>query len=158
MKRYQLELIQKDLEKKMVFLAGPRQAGKTWLAKTLSERYQNPLYLNYDSLEHRDIIHQQAWLPHHELIIFDELHKMPDWKNYLKGVFDTKLSHTRILVTGSARLETFSHVGDALAGRYFLHRLLPLSLAELFKLQEPANLTHLLERSGFPEPYLAEIT
>jgi predicted AAA+ superfamily ATPase len=48
------------------------------------------------------------------LIIFDELHKKPEWKNFIKGVFDTKESGTRILVTGSARLEVFDKLGDSI--------------------------------------------
>ena len=39
MKRFQLDLIKKDLEKKMVFLVGPRQSGKTWLAKKIAKAY-----------------------------------------------------------------------------------------------------------------------
>jgi predicted AAA+ superfamily ATPase len=81
---------------------------------------------------------------------------MPDWKNYLKGLFDTKLEHQSILVTGSARLDIFDRVGDSLAGRYFRHRLLPLSLSELKQFNEPINIDQLLERGGFPEPYFAE--
>ncbi len=140
----------------MVFLAGPRQAGKTWLAKDIAHQFNNPLYLNYDQLEHREIIHHQAWLNDVDLIIFDELHKMPKWKNYLKGIYDTKPDNITLLITGSARLDIYSQVGDSLAGRYFLHRLLPLSLAELKQLGQSTDLNHLLQRSGFPEPFLAE--
>jgi predicted AAA+ superfamily ATPase len=156
MKRFQESLILKDLEKKMVFLVGPRQAGKTYLAKTIGNHFQNVLYLNYDLEEHRKTIQKKSWLPQTELLIFDELHKMRGWKNYLKGVFDTKPHNLRILVTGSARMDTFHTAGDSLAGRYFLHHLFPLSIAELNHLGEPLDLEKLIERSGFPEPYLAE--
>jgi predicted AAA+ superfamily ATPase len=71
-------------------------------------------------------------------------------------VYDTKQSHQKILVRGSARLEIFNHVGDSLAGRYFLHRLLPLSPAECEKVQVPYTIDRFLERGGFPEPFLAE--
>jgi len=131
MERYQKRAILRDLNKKMVFLAGPRQAGKTTLAKNIAQEFKDSfVYLNYDRLEDRKIIVKEAWLPSTELIILDEIHKMPKWKNYLKGVYDTKSSHQKILVTGSARLEIFNKVGDSLAGRYFLHRLMPLSPAE----------------------------
>jgi len=79
---------------------------------------------------------------------------MPNWKNYLKGVFDTKLSHQKILVTGSARLEVFNQVGDSLAGRFFLHRLLPLSPSECDMVDVPYTIDHFLQRGGFPEPFL----
>lgn len=159
MKRLQQELIQKDLNKKLVFLVGPRQVGKTWLAKHIAKDYKKHVYLNYDQIEDRKIISQQAWIDSTELLIFDELHKMKGWKNYLKGVFDTKPPEQKILVTGSARLDTFRQFGDSLAGRFFVHRLLPFSLKELldsdYESDTEGLLEQLLERGGFPEPFLA---
>lgn len=157
MNRAQLSFILKDLNKKMVLLVGPRQSGKTWLAKNIATHYLNPLYLNYDSNIDREIMQNEAWAPKTDLLIFDELHKMPDWKNYLKGVFDTKSEKMHLLVTGSARLDVFKRVGDSMAGRYFLHHLLPLSPAELITCGVlDYDLDLLIERSGFPEPFLAE--
>ncbi len=154
MKRYQKAAIIADLQKKMVLLAGPRQAGKTTLAKEIGDEFDSTIYLNYDSTGDRKIIKEESWLPSIELLILDEIHKMPNWKTYLKGVYDTKPAHQKILVTGSARLEVFNQVGDSLAGRYFLHRLMPLSPAELKKVGEETNLDRFIERGGFPEPFL----
>jgi predicted AAA+ superfamily ATPase len=153
--RAQKNIILNDLEKKIVLLVGPRQSGKTWLAKDIAKSFKNSLYLNYDQIKDRKIIHDQSWLDNTDLLIFDELHKMDDWKNYIKGVFDTKPESMRILVTGSARLDIYDHVGDSLAGRYFRHRLLPLSLSELRQCAQDSNIDKLLERGGFPEPYFA---
>jgi predicted AAA+ superfamily ATPase len=155
MERSQLSLIEKDLRQKLVFLTGPRQVGKTHLALDLLKKSANGVYLNYDNLEDRAIIHRSAWLPATELLVLDELHKMAGWKNYLKGVFDTKPAQLRILVTGSARLDTFRSSGDSLAGRYFRHRLNPLSVVEVAQASE-STLDALMTRGGFPEPFLAE--
>ena len=154
MERLQKDVIINDLRKKMVILSGPRQVGKTWLAKKISENFKNPLYLNYDSLDHRQVIERQSWLPDTDLLILDELHKMSGWKNLLKGIYDTKSPKLSILVTGSARLETFRGVGDSLAGRYFHHQLFPLSLAEI---SNPKLSDHdqLLSLGEFPEPFLS---
>ncbi len=154
--RIQKAAILKDLDKKMVLLVGPRQTGKTWLAREIAKAFKQSVYLNYDQLADRKIMLDQAWLGSTDLLVLDELHKMPDWKNYLKGVFDTKASHLRILVTGSARLNIFDQLGDSLAGRYYRHRLLPFSLAELRQVSYESNLERLLERGGFPEPFLAD--
>ena len=156
MRRSQKKLILDDLEKKIVLLVGPRQAGKTWLAKDIAREFKNSVYLNFDHIPDRKIMESQAWLPTTDLLILDELHKMDDWKNYLKGIFDTRPEGMRILVTGSARLDVYDHLGDSLAGRYFRHRLLPFSLAELRQVDEEVDIEKLIERSGFPEPYLAE--
>ncbi|HJZ23333.1 MAG TPA: ATP-binding protein [Candidatus Babeliales bacterium] len=156
MERIQKNLILKDLEKKIVLLVGPRQSGKTWLAKNIADSFKSSIYLNYDQVQDRDIMYAQSWLPNTDLLILDELHKMNGWKNYLKGIYDTKPKSMRILVTDSARLDIYDQLGDSLAGRYFRHRLLPFSLAELSQLSEPIDFERLQIRSGFPEPYLVE--
>jgi predicted AAA+ superfamily ATPase len=156
MQRAQKTKILQDLEKKMVLLSGPRQAGKTWLAKNIAREFRNSIYLNYDQILDREIMLSQSWLPNTDILVLDELHKMKNWKNYLKGVYDTKPSSMKILVTGSARLDIYDQLGDSLAGRYFRQRLLPLSLAELSQVGEKTDIDRLIERGGFPEPYLAE--
>ncbi|MDD5674901.1 MAG: ATP-binding protein [Chitinivibrionales bacterium] len=154
--RPQENQIRRDLEKKIVFLVGPRQTGKTWLAKRIMQSFHGALYLNFDSSLDRETIRKQNWLATTPLIVFDEIHKMKKWKNYLKGVFDTRPAGLRILVTGSARLDTFRKGGDSLAGRFFRHRLLPLSVHELTLNKIETPLQRLIERGGFPEPLLAE--
>lgn len=156
MERAQKQAIIQDLSKKMVLLAGPRQAGKTTLAKSIAQEFSSSLYLTYDRADDRKIIIDESWLPSVELLILDEIHKMENWKNYLKGIYDTKPPNQKILVTGSARLDVFNQMGDSLAGRYFYHRLLPLSPAECEKIHKNYTLDHFLERGGFPEPFLAE--
>ncbi|MDO8886503.1 ATP-binding protein [Candidatus Oleimmundimicrobium sp.] len=156
MYRKQIESIIKDLNKKIVFIVGPRQVGKTWLALEIGKRFDNTTYLNYDSFEDSQIIKDESWLQSTELLILDELHKMPGWKSYLKGVFDTKPKNLKILVTGSARLDTFRQTGDSLAGRFFIHRLLPFSISELQEDPISNDIERFIQRGGFPEPFLSE--
>jgi len=155
MERIQLPFILKDLEKKMVFLSGPRQVGKSWLARAAMKNYVRPLYLNWDQTGNRDIIRSQSWPLFTDLLVLDEIHKMPEWKNYLKGLYDTKVEGLRILVMGSARLDTFRQSGDSLAGRFFAHRLLPVSPAEALAAGKKRDLAWHLVAGGFPEPWLA---
>ncbi|MBU0463188.1 MAG: ATP-binding protein [Proteobacteria bacterium] len=156
MERQQKQHIINDLKKKMVFITGPRQVGKTWLAKEIARLFPKSVYLNYDSAGDRKIIKDEVWLEDTQLLILDELHKMKGWKNYLKGVYDTKPAGMMILVTGSARLEAFRQQGDSLAGRFFRHRLLPFSPAESAHVGVSVDPTIFLNRGGFPEPFLAD--
>ena len=117
------------------------------------KEYQNPLYLNYDSLQDQKIVEQESWHPKVDLLIFDEIQKRNQWKNYIKGIFDKRVNkRPHILVTGSARLHAFAKSGDSLAGRYFLHTLFPFSPVEIEKSESHKNISHLLDRGGFPEP------
>ncbi|QQR64699.1 ATP-binding protein [Candidatus Kaiserbacteria bacterium] len=156
--RKQTQTIIQDLKKKIVFVVGPRQVGKTWIAKEVMKSFEHPLYLNFDDSDHRKIIKDKKFLFGVDLVVFDEIHKMRNWKNYLKGIYDTKPEGLSILVTGSARLNAYRRVGDSLAGRYLLHRILPFSLQELKGTMYEGAVERLLTRGGFPERFLTEDT
>ena len=150
MDRYLASQIKHDLNKKMVFLGGPRQVGKTTLAKSIAHDLKG--YLNWDIAEHREKILKRE-ISRAQLLIFDEIHKYRSWRNYLKGLFDQSPRERKILVTGSARLDLYRFGGDSFQGRYHFLRLHPLSVAEL-KMNRQEDIMSLLELGGFPEPFL----
>ncbi len=170
-------------EKGMIFLTGPRQVGKTTLAQIISGSFINHLYFNWDIPEHRvrltenpnffeEIERKDASPP---FIVFDEIHKYKEWKNYLKGVYDHFHGRYQFLVSGSGRLDIYQKGGDSLAGRYFLFHLWPFTVAELGNnqtsidelLKNPLQISmarnkelkeiwmQLSNLSGFPEPFLS---
>ena len=155
MERYLTKYIQEDLSIKIVLLTGPRQTGKTTLSKMLKSDYD---YFNFDNLEDRLSLQEKSWDRSKDLVIFDELHKLKNWKSWLKGVYDTEGIPPSLLVTGSAKLDTYRKVGDSLAGRFFQFRMHPLDLKEIKTFVNPENLEteleKLLEIGGFPEPFL----
>ncbi len=161
MNRYLKKLISNDLPRKMVILTGPRQIGKTTLSRQLLTDFPNGQYLNWDVLADRFILQRQSWNPRAGLLVLDEIHKMRNWKGWLKGVVDSLPAGQALLVTGSARMETFRQSGESLAGRYFAYRLYPISVREWCHEQGVSPITaldHLLVRGGFPEPCLAADT
>ena len=159
MERYLRASVEADLARKMVFLVGPRQVGKTTLAKALMAGYSRAQYLNWDVAGDRRIILGQTWSPRGKLLVLDEVHKMRDWKAHLKGAWDGRGEGQSILVTGSARMDTFRQSGESLAGRYFSLRMHPVSVREwcaASSAKPDDALDRLIERGGFPEPFLAE--
>lgn len=159
--------IQKDLEKKMVFLGGARQVGKTTLATHELGKYYKTNYFNWDKLSDRKQALLGEWPAEAELIILDEFHKNKRWKTWIKGEYDTHKSRFRFILTGSARLNVFRRGGDSLQGRYHYYRLHPFSLSELLQMTSSTPLgselqfsslslkesfESLLEYGGFPEP------
>jgi len=133
----------------MVFLGGPRQCGKTTLAKKLLAGRSG--YLNWDADDDRERILARQ-LPDSDLWVFDEIHKFRRWRNYLKGLFDKREPGQQILVTGSARLDLYRFGGDSLQGRYHFLRLHPMSLAEMAARPGASDLEDLFHLGGFPEP------
>lgn len=155
----------------MVFLAGPRQVGKTTSCRSFIRRHH---YFNWDNDDDRQVIisgpaavAEKIGAGETRTIVFDELHKYTNWKNFLKGFYDTyahDLFH--VVVTGSSRLDLYRKGADSLMGRYFLYHMFPLSVAEVAhkgqtfeKIAPPKNINDedfaALQRfGGFPEPYL----
>ena len=170
-------------EKSMIFLVGPRQVGKTTLSKIISRNFINNLYFNWDIPQDKTRLVENPTFfqeikrrdPSIPLIIFDEIHKYKDWKNYLKGVYDQFHESYQFLVSGSGSLDIYQKGGDSLAGRYFLFHLWPFTMSELGRrnltiddfLANPLQISmensemlkekwvRLSKLSGFPEPYLA---
>jgi predicted AAA+ superfamily ATPase len=153
--RYLVPYIQKDLNRKMVFVGGPRQCGKTTMAKEILDQNRVGLYLNWDDDDDRNAILKKKWSTTDRLLIFDELHKFRRWKTWIKGLFDKVGKLHQILVTGSARLDLYRRGGDSLMGRYHYWRLHPFTLCE-----RPPGITledgfdRLMRLGGFPEPFL----
>jgi predicted AAA+ superfamily ATPase len=151
--------LQRDLGRKLVVLTGARQAGKTTLARQLMAGFEAAQVLSWDVPADRRLIAAHAWTPKARLVVFDEIHKMRGWKTFLKGAWDGRSDGQAMLVTGSARMDTFRQGGESLAGRYFGWRLHPFSVRELMQAQGLAAapaLQRLLQRGGFPEPCLGE--
>lgn len=147
--------ILKDLEKKMVFVGGPRQCGKTTLAQSFLRADSSGLYLNWDRLRDRKIILDGGWSDQDHLLVFDEIHKHKKWKNLLKGYYDTEKQLHKFLVTGSARLDLYQRGDDSLMGRCHYWRLHPFSLYDIPKGVDSAEaLTRLMRVGGFPEVFL----
>jgi uncharacterized protein len=181
-KRGYLSAIEWNLQAKcpvMLFLMGARQVGKTTVSRLVADNYAQSLYLNWDIEKHRDwILSGQSFiekifpLKHagpKPLVIFDELHKYKEWKNFLKGFYDLYKDHYAIIVTGSAHLNIFQKGGDSLMGRYTPYTIHPFSIAELHPHigeKEEEDLIHspfylseedwqsLVDFGGFPAPFL----
>ena len=154
--RYLYKNIVNDLNRKMVFIGGPRQVGKTTLAKNILEQtYQSGRYFNWDYYDDRHDLIAQKWQDNNGLIVFDELHKYKNWKNWIKGIYDTNEGTSHFLVTGSARLDIYRRGGDSLLGRYHYWRLHPFGLDEYpEKMPSKEAFKRLMTVGGFPEPFL----
>ncbi|CAD7775953.1 MAG: hypothetical protein KCCBMMGE_00389 [Candidatus Methanoperedenaceae archaeon GB37] len=131
------------LGKRMCFLTGPRQIGKTTLSLLhLKSLRQEKNYYNWDTLGVKKLYAENPLFFLENLpeippppapnlmpkywIVFDEFHKHPNWKNLLKGYYDEFGHFLRFVVCGSARLDLFRLTGESLLGRYFLFKMFPL--------------------------------
>jgi predicted AAA+ superfamily ATPase len=158
--------------RQMALVSGPRQVGKTTTC-----RMEGTDYLNWDNGDDRrvillgpaavaDRIHLERLQTPSPIVVFDELHKDKKWKGFLKGFFDVYGERTRIMVTGSSRLDVFRRGGDSLMGRYFLYRMHPFTVGEVISIDLPTAVIRpprppdqhewaaLWEHGGFPEPFL----
>jgi predicted AAA+ superfamily ATPase len=152
--RYLKEELKNILPLRMAFVGGPRQVGKTTLALSFLKppTVKNPNYLNWDAVSARKTLQAGHLPPNSKRVVIDEIHKNRQWRNLIKGLFDTNRGECEFIVTGSARLDHFRKGGDSLFGRYRYLRLHPFSINELSRKATPNDLQDLITYGGFPEP------
>ncbi len=153
-KRYLFEAVNTALTKKMAFIGGPRQVGKTTFALQFLKpsSIKNPSYMNWDSMEDKNLILKSQFRLQNEILVFDEIHKYRLWRNLIKGLYDKHHEDNKFIVTGSARLDYFRKGGDSLLGRYRYFRMHPFSITEMSAKPKASDLEQLLKFGGFPEP------
>jgi len=140
-----------------VALLGPRQVGKTTLAHELGEGRPS-LYLDLESdADRAKLSDPELYLSSHEdkLVILDEVQRMPDLFQNLRGLIDRGRRKGRragrFLLLGSASIELLRQSGETLAGRISYAELAPLDALEV----PAADLDRLWLRGGFPDSFLA---
>lgn len=178
MKRYLEDPIISDLKDRFVLIAGPRQVGKTTMARRIADQ-MSPApansYFNWDYQPHRKVIREMDWPRTSPVIVLDEIHKYSEWKTLLKGFFDAEGRRQKIMVTGSARLDIYKKGGESLMGRAYHFKLHPLTIGEISRngavpetqslmnpdswLETDDNMgmdifKQLFSIGGFPEPFL----
>jgi uncharacterized protein len=131
----------------MITILGPRQAGKTTLAK---EAFPEKPYVNFEKLDLRlqALEDPQGFLQRFpEGAIFDEIQEIPSLLSYLMVFVDEKNQNDLFVLTGSHQAKVKEGVSQSLAGRTAIFRLLPLSL---FELQEDRTIEEAILYGGYP--------
>jgi hypothetical protein len=160
--------------RQMVLVSGPRQVGKTTTCRNHAETYAN-----WDNVDDREtilagparlveLLRLNRLSKTAPAVLFDELHKYPRWKQFLKGFFDVYADQVRVIVTGSSRMDIYRRGGDSLMGRYFHYRMHPFTVAESITTNVPdakrivrnprkikeVDFEALWRHGGYPEPFL----
>ena len=120
----------------IVYITGPRQSGKTTLAKRISSTHHPADYMTFDDIQLRSAASQDPETFLRSLsrpTILDEIQMVPEIFRPLKILVDENRKPGRFLLTGSTNIMALPRLSDALVGRMVLHTLQPFSVCELKK-------------------------
>jgi len=139
----------------IVAILGPRQCGKTTLARMFAGEYIHLSEENYFDLEDLNDLErlknpQVSLTSLQGLIVIDEIQRRPELFQTLRVLVDNPSLKQRYLILGSASQELLRQSSESLAGRICYIELTP------FNYQEVKDLSKLWERGGFPRSFLAE--
>lgn len=139
---------------RVVGITGARQVGKTTLARTISEKWKEPVHF-FDLEDTTDLARLQdpmlALKDLEGLVIIDEIQQIPGLFATLRVLSDRRNPATRFLVLGSSSPELLRQSSESLAGRIIYHQLEGFALDEVGS----ENIGKLWLRGGFPRSYLA---
>ncbi len=141
----------------VLVLTGPRQSGKTTLARAALPRHA------YVSLEDPDVRQRVASDPrgflaaHRQGVILDEAQRVPELLSYLQTMVDADRRPGRFLVTGSQNLLLSQAVSQSLAGRAGFVELMPLAYVEAAATFNQLSLDELLVRGAYPAIHTTEV-
>ena len=149
------DIITKDSRQyRVIGLIGPRQSGKTTLAKAL---FPDKRYLNLEDPEQRAFAVEdpKSFLSDRSRgLIIDEFQRVPDLLSYIQTISDEEKVPGQFILTGSENFLMMEQISQSLAGRISLFTLMPLSMAELFKEEDNIpQLNEVLFRGFFPRLY-----
>lgn len=137
----------------VVTITGPRQSGKTTLAKGL---FPGHTYLSLEELDHRRFAREDPRGFLEEVgngAVLDEIQNAPDLVSYIQGAVDADDRPGRFILTGSRQFEMMERVSQSLAGRTAIARLLPLSFAETPGLNDTTRPEEFIFKGFYPRIY-----
>lgn len=152
------ELLESSRSYPIVTILGPRQSGKTTLAKLT---FPGKTYVNLEAPDERQFAITD---PRHFLerftegAILDEIQRTPELLSYLQTIVDEQKQNGRFILTGSHQLELQESITQSLAGRTGMLHLYPLSLSELNTLSNQFSLDEKMMHGGYPRIYEHHIT
>jgi predicted AAA+ superfamily ATPase len=163
-----MELIKRTLEDQatrllklfpVVTITGPRQSGKTTLAKVIGKDYRYVSFENPDIRENAKKDPRGFLRQYSDRTIFDEIQLVPDLVSYLQEIIDQENKPGMYILTGSQNLALHEQVSQSLAGRTAMLRLLPFEMAELKNQasQKDWDFNHWIVSGFYPRIYDQQI-
>ena len=141
-----------------VVLLGPRQVGKTTLAKSIAQDF-NSIYLDLqDPKDRRKLADPGKYLENYidQLVILDEVQRVPELFHVLRGTIDQGrqkgIRTSRFLLLGSASISLLKQSGESLAGRVCYIELEPVNVLEV----EPTEIDDIWLKGGFPDSFVSD--
>jgi len=148
------EYLKKLAEKyPVVTITGPRQSGKTTLAR---EVFKNKTYINLEAMDSREFARSDPRgflnrIP--EGAILDEIQRVPELVSYIQEIVDEKKQNNMFILTGSQQFEFTNSINQSLAGRTALLKLLPFSITEIRDNYGFSNIEEILYKGFYPRIY-----
>ncbi|MFZ2302438.1 MAG: ATP-binding protein [Gallionella sp.] len=140
-----------------VALLGPRQAGKTTLAKIIAAQYPDSMYLDLERpSELAKLTEPELFLSRYadRFIVLDEIQRKPELFPILRALIDDRCRPGRFLLLGSASPQLLHQVSESLAGRISFHELAPFDISEIAPTH--FDLQKFWLRGGYPPSWLAK--